>query len=96
MASIANLVDAAKMAEKPKKKWIKKAVSEGKGKLHEHLGVPKGEKIPEVKLRAAMHSGNETIRKEAQLATTLKGMKHKHAGTPIRDKMKKMYGKKDK
>lgn len=79
---------------KPKKKWIKKAIGGNKGALHEHLGVPKGEKIPEEKLRAALHSGNETIRKEAQLAMTLKGMKKKHKGTPIRDKMKKMYGSK--
>jgi len=87
-------VDAAKMAEKPKKKFIKKAIGEHKGLLHDHLGVPRGEKIPEDKLRAALHSGNETIRKEAQLARTLKGMKHK--GKSVKDKMKTMYGGKGK
>lgn len=87
-----NLVDTAKtMAEKPKKKFIKKAIGNHKGALHDHLGVPRGEKIPEEKLRGALHSGNGVIRKEAQLAVTLKGMKHKHKSTPIRDKMNKMY-----
>lgn len=84
------------MAEKPKKKFIKKAIGSHKGLLHKHLGVPEGEKIPEEKLRAALHSGDKTIRKEAQLANTLKGMKHKHKGTPIKTKMAKMYGKKGK
>ncbi len=91
-----NLVDVAKMSDKPKKKWIKRAIGENKGALHRHLGVPEGEKIPEDKLRGAIHSGNSTIRKEAQLAMTLKGMKHKHKGTPVKEKMAKMYGKKDK
>jgi hypothetical protein len=82
------------MAEgKKKHKFIKKA-TKNKGLLHEHLGVPEGEKIPEEKLRAALHSGNPTIRKEAVLARTLKGM-HKHKGTPVKEKMKKMYGKKN-
>lgn len=90
-----NLVDAAKMSEgKKKHKFIKKAIGSHKGLLHKHLGVPEGEKIPEDKLRGALNSGNETIRKEAQLAVTLKGMKHKHKGTPVKEKMKKMYGSK--
>lgn len=55
-----------------KKKWISGAVAEGKGKLHEHLHVPQGEKIPEEKMEEAMHSKNSTIRKEANLAKTLK------------------------
>lgn len=60
------------VAEKKKKKWIQGAVAEGKGKLHEHLHVPQGEKIPEEKLNAATHSKDSTIRKEAKLAKTLK------------------------
>ena len=32
-----------------------------KGALHHHLGVPEGEKIPQEKLRGALHSGNATI-----------------------------------
>jgi ribosomal protein L16/L10AE len=56
-----------------KRKWISGAVKEGKGALHRHLHVPEGEKIPEEKLESAMHSKNKTIRREAQLARTLKG-----------------------
>lgn len=56
-----------------KKKWIKGAVAGGKGKLHSALGVPQGDKIPATKLEAATHSDNPTIRKEANLAETLKG-----------------------
>lgn len=68
------------MADKPKF-WIKKAIGSGKGKLHEKLGVPKDEKIPEKKLEKAEHSENPTIRKEANLAKTLKGMHHgRYAG----------------
>jgi hypothetical protein len=54
------------------KKWIQDAVKSGKGKLHEHLHVPQGEKIPEEKLDKALNSKDSTIRKEAQLAKTLK------------------------
>lgn len=82
------------MGEKPKKKWIKKAIGENKGALHRHLGIPEGEKIPEDKLRSALNSGSATIRREAQLAMTLKEMKKKHKGTPVKEKMKKMYGSK--
>lgn len=59
------------MAEK-KRKWIAGAVAEGKGKLHEHLHIKAGEKIPEERLNEAMRSKNSTIRKEANLAKTLK------------------------
>ena len=80
------------MAEaKRKKGWIKAAVSEGKGNLHAHLGVPAGEKIPEEKLNAALKSKDKTIRKEAQLAKTLKGFNHapkKKTGEEL------LYGKK--
>jgi hypothetical protein len=60
------------MSAGKKRKWISGAVSEGKGKLHEHLHVKQGEKIPEEKLQGALHSKDKTIRKEAQLAKTLK------------------------
>lgn len=82
------------MEGKPKKKWIKRAIGSNKGALHRHLGVPENEKIPEDKLRGALNSGNPMIRKEAQLAMTFKGMKHKHKSTPIKAKMAKMYGDK--
>lgn len=58
------------MAEK--KKWIKAAVADGKGKLHARLGIKDGEKIPEERLNEALNSKDKTERKEAQLAKTLK------------------------
>jgi hypothetical protein len=43
-----------------------------KGALHEELGVPKGKKIPESKLKKAEHSKNPKLKKRAVLAQTLK------------------------
>lgn len=58
-----------------KEKWIQKALPKSsKGKLHEQLGVKKGEKIPEKKLQKAEHSKDSKLRKRAQLAETLKKM----------------------
>jgi hypothetical protein len=57
-------------------KWIQKALNpKTKGKLHRELGVPEGKKIPAKKLAKVTHSKNPTIRKEANLAKTLKGLK---------------------
>lgn len=74
-------------------KWIKSAVS-NKGALHRHLGVPEGETIPEHKLRAAANSKNGKVRKEAQLAMTLKGFHPKADAKHVKPSgiMKKMYG----
>ena len=59
-------------------KWIQKALGPGsKGKLHKALGVKKGEKIPEKKLEKAEHSKSPKLRKEANLAETLKGLRKK-------------------
>jgi len=93
-----NLVDAGKMAEsKPKKKrrWIKAAVPEShKGLLHEHLGVKQGEKIPEHRLREAANSKDEKIRKEAQFALNMEGLKHKKKkAMSAEETMQKRYGK---
>jgi len=55
--------------------WIAKAVGKNPGKLHRELGVPKGEKIPAKKMAKAAKSKSPTIRKEVQLARTLKGLK---------------------
>lgn len=74
-----------------KKRWIAGAVAEGKGKLHEHLHVKQGEKIPEEKLDEAMHSKNKTIRKEAQLAKTLKGF---HPAAKKKSGAELLYGAK--
>lgn len=77
------------------KHWIQNAVKSGKGKLHQHLGVPAGEKIPASKLEAAAHSKNLTVRREAALAHTLSGMHHEkkkeHIGHNV---MSKLYGSK--
>jgi len=52
-------------------KWIKGAIK-NPGKLHRELGVQKGKKIPAKKLEKAEHSKNTTLRREANLAETLK------------------------
>lgn len=57
-------------------KWIKNAIKHP-GKLHRELGVKEGKKIPAKKLAKAEHSKNPTIRREANLAKTLKSMKKK-------------------
>lgn len=54
--------------------WIAGA-TKNKGALHRNLGVPEGQKIPAGKLDAATKSSNPTIRKEANLAKTLKKMR---------------------
>jgi hypothetical protein len=57
-------------------KWIQKALPKSsKGKLHRELGVPEGKKIPAKKLAKAERSKNPTIRREANLAKTLKKLK---------------------
>ena len=55
------------MAEK---KWMQKAFSKNKGKLHRELGVPQGQKIPAAKIEKATHAKSGTLRKEANLAKT--------------------------
>lgn len=52
-------------------KWIQGAIKHP-GVLHKKLGVPQGQKIPEKKLVKAEHSKNPLLRKEANLAKTLK------------------------
>lgn len=56
--------------------WIKEA-TKNKGGLHKNLGIPQGEKIPAKALNKATHSKNATIRKEANLAKTLKSFNKK-------------------
>lgn len=58
------------------KNWIQKAVGgKHKGGLHRSLGVPEGEKIPPGRIEAATHSNNPKVRRQANLAKTLKGMR---------------------
>ena len=57
-------------------KWIQKAIPKShRGLLKKELGVPEGKKIPAKKLAKAEKSKNPTIRREANLAKTLKKMK---------------------
>ncbi len=51
--------------------WIQKAVKRP-GALHEQLGVPQGQKIPDKKLAAAAEKGGK-LGQRARLAQTLKG-----------------------
>ena len=57
--------------------WIKGAIKRP-GALHRKLGVPTGESIPERKLLKATHSKSPILRKEANLAKTLRSF-HKEA-----------------
>src|ERR1700679_2129906 len=59
--------------------WIAGAIKHP-GALHKELGVPKGEKIPAGKLKAAAKKGG-VEGKRARLAETLKGFKHKDGGS---------------
>ena len=56
------------------KDWIA-GTTKNKGGLHRSLGVPEGKKIPEAKVEAATHSSNPRVRKQDNLAKTLKGMR---------------------
>jgi hypothetical protein len=47
-----------------------------KGGLHEALGVPTGEKIPQDKMEQAMNSKNPHVKKMADLAHTMAGWVH--------------------
>jgi hypothetical protein len=61
-----------------KKKWIQEAIPEShKGKLHEKLGISKKKKIPMSKIKKAEHSESPSLRKEANLAETLKKLRKK-------------------
>ena len=67
-------------SKKPKTKrklasgdWISGAIKHP-GALHEQLGVPQGENIPEKKLNAAAGKPGK-LGQRARLAKTLKGMK---------------------
>jgi hypothetical protein len=48
-----------------------------KGKLHRELGIPVGQKIPAARLRAATHSRNPEIRRDAIRARTMKSWRKK-------------------
>ncbi len=74
-------------------KWINNALKHPDA-LHAHLGIKESEKIPADKLRAATHSKNPTIRKEANLAETLEGFHHKKKSHQIgHNVLRTMYSK---
>ena len=54
--------------------WISGAIHHP-GALRRQLGVPEGEKIPAAKLEKAAHSDNPTLRRRANLAKTLSGLR---------------------
>ena len=54
--------------------WIAGAVK-NKGGLHRSLGIPEGQKIPEKRIVKAEHSSDERVRREANLAMTLKSLR---------------------
>lgn len=61
-------------------KWIKDAINPAhKGDLRKALGVKPGNKIPmkDLEKAASAKDKNKTLRKEAVLAETLRGLKHK-------------------
>jgi hypothetical protein len=55
-------------------KWIQKAIKHP-GALHRELGVPQGKKISAKKMAKAAKSSNPRIRKQANLAKTLRGLR---------------------
>ncbi|MDE2103871.1 MAG: hypothetical protein KGL39_41930 [Patescibacteria group bacterium] len=48
-----------------------------KGKLHDELNIPRGQKIPQARLKSAMKSPNREVRDDAIRANT---MEHWHHG----------------
>jgi hypothetical protein len=56
--------------------WIAGAIKKP-GSLRKSLGVKKGQKIPESKLKKAEHSKNPKTKKRAVLAETLKHLRKK-------------------
>lgn len=56
------------------KNWIKEAIK-NKGGLHKSLGIKDGKTISETKLDKALHSKNTKVRKEANLAKTLRSFR---------------------
>lgn len=53
--------------------WIQGAIRHP-GALHQSLGVPQGQKIPQAKIVKAANSSNPTLAKRARLAEILKNM----------------------
>jgi hypothetical protein len=56
------------------KNWIKEAIK-NKGGLHKSLGIKEEKTISETKLDKAFNSKNTKVRKEANLAKTLRSFR---------------------
>lgn len=72
------IVTVAKLAEKAANR-ILSAIEinpENKGDLHKALGIPEGEEIPVSKLKEAVKSEDEHLRKMAQFALNARNFKH--------------------
>jgi hypothetical protein len=52
--------------------WVENATAHNKGKLREATHTPAAKDITQKRLHAAAHSKNNTIRREADLAETLR------------------------
>jgi hypothetical protein len=57
-------------SRKKAKKWMAEAFKNARGQLRGQLGARPGQPIPMGKVEQAAGSGNETLRKRAQLALT--------------------------
>ena len=64
------------MAEAKDPFWIEKATAKNKGKLRKRLGARPGQDINAKREHAAAHSKDESLRREATLAATLKSFHH--------------------
>lgn len=61
-------------------RWMEKAFSNAKGQLHKSTRTPKGEKIPERKLKRAENSSSPLTRKRAVLADTARKINARRSG----------------
>jgi hypothetical protein len=57
--------------------WVEKATANNKGKLREETCTPAGRDISEKRLHSAARSKNNTIRRETELAETLRRFRQK-------------------
>ncbi len=61
-----------------KKDWIQKAIKKPGG-LHQSLQIPKGQKIPKMRIEKAVHAKSPLLRKRANLSMILKKFNTKKA-----------------
>jgi len=89
---MSNLVDGAKsMSEKPKKKWMKKAVPESHKGIFTAKAKAAGKSVHEYAEEEKNAPGK--LGKEARLAETFEKEAHKKKHVGAKTLMKSMYGK---